>query len=231
VLVGLLQSVLLGLSGEPFVLLDFLVFTIIGSVGFLAVFLVAWRLKVGESYLELIEIGLLGLMIVANPEMQMESGRGVVTLFGHFVLTQGFFAGPWLIPIAGTLLSTGAILTSRLLNMQGGKRPTAGRSIGLVLYRSRIPMGLFLATYAVELPVVLGNPELHTTVRNIVLIMLAIRLFWLVSFLFRTEQAIGEIIRAPSGLSGRRIVYAKPTLLHLALCLVPVLIYLIRLYV
>ncbi|HUX21084.1 MAG TPA: hypothetical protein VMW69_07570 [Spirochaetia bacterium] len=230
VLIGLLQALLISFSGGPFVMLDFLLFLVIGLGGFLAVFLLAWRLKVGESFLELIEIGLLGLMIVANPEMRMDGGRGVMLLFGQRALVQGFVAGPLLIPSAGILLSSVAILTSKLIEARGGKPPKAGRSVGLVLYRSRIPMGLFLVTYAVELPAILGNPELRTTVRNLVLIMLAIRLFWLVSFLFRTEQAIGEVIRAPGRLAGRRLVYAKPVLLHLALCLVPVVIYLVRLY-
>ncbi len=226
VLLSLLAA-LLGLRGAPAALYFVLVLAS-GLSGFLLVEAVAWKCRVAEEHLELIEAALLAVMILANPDFAA-AGRPQITLFMHWKI--GPSAGPLLLllPLAGTAVALVAILAAGAFGaLRAPRRRRSARSPGLVLYRTRIPAGLFAATYAVEIPVILTNAGLYTTVRGVVVTLLAVRVLWFLAFLFRTEQEIGSVIRGPQLFRLRLPLYRSAALYHFALCALPVVLYAIR---
>jgi len=205
-----------------------LAFLFTGLAGFLLTLFIAWRRNIREDHLEFIETGLLAALILVNPDFRIDAGVPNLLLFGHFSVAAHLSSLLFIIPLLGAATTWGALFVSALVTNVRIGRGTAQRKPVLTLYGSRIPVGLYLAAYAIEIPVILTNPALFSTVRNIVLVMLGLRVLWYLSFLFRTEQAIARIIRAPSRLSDRLLVYRPTAVVHALLCAAPILVYLVR---
>ncbi|HUX12876.1 MAG TPA: hypothetical protein VMW87_07590 [Spirochaetia bacterium] len=204
------------------------IFVLIGGTGFLLVFTVVWLRQAREDRLELIEMGLLAVMILANPDFQLAFGRPRLTLFMHWKLGTDQVGFLYLLPLIGAGAVIAAVFVSAAVTTRKARSQRASRRAGLVLYGNSLSVGLLLATYAVEIPVILTNPAVATTVRSFVLVMLAVRLLWFFSFLFRTEQAVGRIVRAPQTVRDRLSVYRPAAVVHLLLCGLPVLLYAAR---
>ncbi len=216
-------------STEPlFALLELAVLLLIGCFGFFLLMSVLRRLRTPEGYLELMEVAIMGAMIVANPDIMLVDHAPVVVLFDHVRVgpsAAGVFAA---FPASGTVLG---LLSAFLSHLFGASRSPAGkrRRLVFVLYRARIPVALLAATYAVELPLILTNPAVRSTVRNFVLFMLAVRVIWFLAFLFRAEQRIAEVVRAPAEHRAGILLYGPAAAVHSLLCGLPIVLYLGRL--
>lgn len=200
-----------------------------GLSGFLIVEAAAWKWRAAEDHLELVETALLAAMILANPDFSIVHGRPQIVLFMHWKI--GPAAGLLLLglPLAGAAAAVIAILTAEAIRgFRVRRRGRSARQPGLVLYRTRIPVGLFAATYAIEIPVILTNPGLATTVRGVVITMVIVRVLWFLAYLFRTEQELGRVIRGPQLLRLRLPAYRTAALYHLALCGFPIALYWLR---
>ncbi len=211
---------------EPVIVLCF------GLAGFLLVLATSWWRKAREDRLELIEVAVLGALILANPEFRIVSGTAELVIFFYWTVTGGQFGVFWLFPILGAAAVAAAVLVSSAASSVAGmgsknRRRTVPRRPGLVLYRVRIPRGLFVASYAVEIPVILSNPNL-ATVRTIVLLLFGVRILWFLAFVFRNEQAFGRIIRAPARQLDRMSVYLPAAGMHALLCAAPPILFLFR---
>jgi len=208
--------------------LELLLLFIIALAGFMLLLALLERVRCAEGHLELIEVALLGVMIFANPEFRIVAGTPIVFFFNHPSLSLAAPAAIFLLPPAAALLGAAAVLLSALFGAE--HRPRGGRrSTVLVLHRSRIPVALLAVTYAFEIPLILLNPALRTTVRAFVLFLLAVRLVWFFAFLFRAEQRIAEVVRAPQTFRERAAFYSPAAALHAVICALPPLLYLARL--
>jgi len=208
-----------------------LVFLFTGLIGLLLILFIAWRRNIREDHLEFIELGLMATLILANPDFRIDAGEPSLLLFGHFSMAAQLSWLLFVIPLFGAAAVAGALLVSSLISeVRAGRRPGHRHPV-LALYGSRIPVGLFLAGYTIEIPIILTNPALFTTVRTIVLFLLGLRVLWYLSFVFHTEQAVARIIRAPSRFSDRLLVYRHTASVHALLCVVPIIVYIVRIIV
>ena len=225
--VAFLQVALNAAGGDWTTAYDLLLFLAAGGIGFVVLYFFAWRLRVAVEHLELVEVGMLLLMVVTNPELSVKSSIPRVVIFGQLPLSKESPAIAYLIPLVGVLLAAVALLLSKALSSAPRKRVGAERSIGLVLYRSRIPLGLFVSTYAVELPILLVASL--AVARNLMIILLIARVLWFLAFLFQSEQAIGSIVRAPAAVANRLSLYRTPAQMHLILCALSPIVFIARL--
>lgn len=209
-------------------LVELALFLLAGGAGFLGVLWVAWIMRAKERHLELIEIGMLAGMIFANPEFRITAGFPRIQFFTNLTVDEPRFALLFALPLLGAAAAAAMVVLAELA--AGGRRtPSRRRRLaGLVLYRSALPVRLFVLTYAVELPVILTNPAVATTVRHMVLVLLCLRVVWFVIYVFRTEQEIDRIIGAPWTFADRFPLYRPAAGVHGLLCAFPVLLYLAR---
>ncbi len=225
--IGLLQPALNAAAGDWTTAVDFLLFLVVGGIGFVAVYLCAWRLRVAVEHLELVEVGMLFLMVLANPGLYLDASRPTALVFEQLTLSAQSAGVCYLIPLLGVVLAVLTLLLSKALSSAPRKRASGERSIGLVLYRRRIPLGLFVSTYAVELPILIVASL--PVARNLMLILLVARVLWFLAFVFQSEQAIDSIVRAPSAAAGRFKLYRAPAQTHLLLCALSPVVFLGRL--
>ena len=178
------------------------------------------------------EIGLFVGMIFANPELMIVSGEPrVLYFFGTVVISASRSALLFGLPLLGAVAVSAFVLVSEAVARERRRHIGGKRRPGLVLYRSHIPLRLFAVTYAVEVPVILTNPAVATTVRNMVLILLGIRVVWFLLFVFRTEQEIGRVLGAPWKLADRLPVYRPAAGVHALLCALALFLYVARVIV
>lgn len=232
--VGLSVAIAVGFLLTPMTagMVDLLLFLLIEGAGFLLLFNVAWYVQAEGRRLELIEIGLFVGMIFANPELMIVSGEPrVLYFFGTVVISASRSALLFGLPLLGAVAVSAFVLVSEAVARERRRHIGGKRRPGLVLYRSHIPLRLFAVTYAVEVPVILTNPAVATTVRNMVLILLGIRVVWFLLFVFRTEQEIGRVLGAPWKLADRLPVYRPAAGVHALLCVLPVFLYVARVMV
>ncbi|WP_455381267.1 hypothetical protein [Salinispira pacifica] len=194
---------------------------------FLGNILLARGLESREGQLELIEVTLLVLLLLANPDPTLSGGRPVVVLFMHFRLDGGWVQLFAFLPAAGGLRTAVMLLAGDLASGLGRSGIRGMQRPGLALYLRRVPIGLFAVSYALELSIILTNAS-FVTIRRVVITMLALRLLWFIAYLFRTEQRLGLVLRPPSILPARLSVYRNSILLHLSLCAFPPAVLLVR---
>jgi hypothetical protein len=196
---------------------------------FVAVTAVAWRLGIGEAHLELIELTILTAMVFVNPDFGAHGGVPAVKLLNHWELKASQAA---LIPALPVLGATVAVVLLFLVAVAAAiprVKRSEGAPPGLALYTARMPLGIFVAGYVLELGIILTNPDLATTVRNVVVAMFCVRALWFVSFLFGSEQQIGTIFHVPATPRTRLTLYRPAVFFHLLLCLPPPLLFVFRL--
>lgn len=223
--IAIATSALLLQPPATVVVIDLLLFLLVGAAGFLAVFTVAWITRAKGRHLELIELGALVAMIFSNPSLRLAAGVPRIVFFMTLKVSGPRIALLFALPLLGSAAVCAMVALAGLWTDGRRKPPRRKRRPGLVLYRSHIPLRLFALTYALEHPVILTNPAVATTVRNVVLVLLGVRVVWFMAYVFRTEQEIGRLLGAPWRLVDRLPLYRPAGVLHAVLCAFPVLLY------
>ena len=128
---------------------------------------------------------------------------------------------------AGAAQGVLALVGRRRIRMDAGAR--AARHPLTRLYRADLPVALFAVASLAEAILIVGGTQPVAALRGLSAALLALRLGWYALFLIRTEYRMADW--RPASVLGPRqrlLVYAHTAPAHAAICVSPLLFYVVR---
>jgi hypothetical protein len=235
-LLGISAAVALGLWGVASVPLGALAALLAAGAAAAALSyaaLGAWR--PGDRTLSYLETVVLGLLAVANPQIELADLSLVVSISGVRVPTAVWsgcltlLAIPAVLALLAILARLARVVWARRERAQQAARARTDRNPLLRLYHADLPLGLLLVSYAVEAALVLRSAMGTSALLRLSLLLLVLRMGWYALFLTRTLGRLTE--RRPQPALGshalsRALLRSAP--LHAVLCLAPLALWLVR---
>lgn len=207
-----------------------------GTAAFVAAYaaLVLWGMS--DRALGYLELLALFALVYANPDVRVVDGRislalvngAVAAPAGTVAACLSVAAIPAVLAAAATAAAgVRALVARRRSREYEGRR--AARAPLTRLYRADLPLAVFAVASLAEAVLVVGGTQPIAALRGLSAALLALRLGWYALFLVRTEYRMADWRPAPVlGPRERLLAYARTAPAHAAICVAPLLFYVVR---